>query len=84
MQAGRGGRNQGVLWDNQGRDGFCSGDFIVLLCICICLACMCMCMCQHPFLVAVCPHSEARGSLISPYLSHDRHCFQFPGDTKLL
>lgn len=60
-----------------------AGDFIVLLCVCICSR-VCVCMCQHPFLVAAsaCVSSfSSQESLISPYLSHDRHCFPFPGDT---
>lgn len=46
------GGNQGVLWSNQGIDGFL-GDFIVLLSVCIC-PCVCVCL-------RVRPRSAARG-----------------------
>lgn len=66
---------------------FCKGgDFNVLLCVCI-WSHVGVCMCQHPFLMSasLCvPSSSVQGSLISQYLSRDRHCFPFPGDTVLL
>lgn len=49
--------------------------------------CVCMCMCQHPFLMSgsLCvPSFSGQRSLTSPYLSRDRHCLPFPGDTELL
>lgn len=61
-----------------------AGDFIVLLCMRLHTR---VCMCQHPFLMSVSlcvPSFSGQESLISLYLSRDRHCFPFPGDTELL
>lgn len=78
-----GGGNQGVLWDNQGRDGFCRGFHCPIVCMHL-LARMRVRVPASIFLVAasacVSPFSSQE-RLISPYLSHDRHCFPFPGDT---
>lgn len=81
-----GGGNQGVLWGNQGIDGFCRGFHCPIVYMHL-PAYVCVCMCQHPFLMAVSlcvPWFSGQGSLISPYLSRDRHCFPFPGETELL